>query len=288
MLDYLQLYPETLELVKRYKEDQRCRLYEAMAIYAFTCEEPCWPDDAPEWFIWEALKQQVNRTAKKVSQNRANASGSSQQERTEAKPSERKPTKANGSQQERTEAKPSETPNHDNESEYEKEINNHGSSACARANPFTVSEDEISEALERDRKIEDASRAWGLPCNEGNMIKARDMARVYSLDWLLRAIETAGNGKEQTWRYVAGILKSWKENGGPDAPKKQRASPGKTVSAQRYGQREYTEEELNSIGPDLLADAERERAYQASVVLETTDETMNRLLDEAKEQRSTA
>lgn len=169
----------------------------------------------------------------------------------------------------------------------EKEIDNNNHSS-ARANPFTVSEDEISEALERDRKIEDASRAWGLPCNEGNMIKARDMAREYSLDWLLRAIETAGNGKEQTWRYVAGILKSWKENGGPDAPKKQRASPGKTVSAQRYGQREYTEDELNSVGPDLLADAERERAYQASVVLETTDETMNRLLDEAKEQRSTA
>lgn len=168
----------------------------------------------------------------------------------------------------------------------EKEINNNHSSA--RANPFIISEDEISEALERDRKIEDASRAWGLPCNEGNMIKARDMAREYSLDWLLRAIETAGNGKEQTWRYVAGILKSWKENGGPDAPKKQRASPGKTVSAQRYGQREYTEDELNSVGPDIIADAERERAYQASVVLETTDETMNRLLDEAKEQRSTA
>lgn len=286
MLDYLQLYPETIEQLKRYNKEQRCNLYEAMAEYAFTGKEPDWPDDAPEWFIWETLKQQVNRTEKKVNQKRANASSSSETELTEAKPSETKRSRANKSETELTEAKPSETRNYDNESEIEKEIcNNHSS---ARANPFTVSEDELAEALERDRQIEDASRAWGLPCNEGNMIKARDMAREYSLDWLLRAIETAGNGKEQTWRYVAGILKSWKENGGPDAPKKQRASPVKTVSAQRYGQREYTEEELNSVGPDLLADAERERAYQESVVLETTDETMNRLLDEAKEQRSTA
>ena len=42
-------------------------------------------DDAAEWFIWEALKQQVNRTEKKVSQKRANATGGSETERTEAK-----------------------------------------------------------------------------------------------------------------------------------------------------------------------------------------------------------
>lgn len=140
----------------------------------------------------------------------------------------------------------------------EKEIdsNNH-SSACA--NPFTVSDDEMSEALERDRKIEDASRAWGLPCNEGNMIKARDMAREYTLEWLLRAIETAGNGKEQTWRYVAGILKSWKENGGPDAPRKQTAKPSKVVSAQQYTQRQYSEEELLAVSDDLIAEARKQR-----------------------------
>lgn len=223
---------------------------------------------------------QDEQKATNISAVRA-AAGSTGGKQTQANSSKRK-------QNEQTEANASNCSNKNKNKEIEEEIDNNYNSACARENPFTVSEDEMSEALERDRKIEDASRAWGLPCNEGNMIKARDMAREYSLDWLLRAIETAGNGKEQTWRYVAGILKSWKENGGPDAPKKQRASPGKTVSAQRYGQREYTEDELNSVGPDIIADAERERAYQESVVLETTDETMNRLLDEAKEQRSTA
>ena len=120
---------------------------------------------------------------------------------------------------------------------------------------FAVSDDELAESLDRDRKIEDASKTWGLPCNEGNMIKARDWAREYSLDWLLRAIETAGNGKEQTWRYVGGILKSWKNNGGTDAPKKQRASPTKTVSETQYTQRQYTEDQLLSVSDDLIAEA---------------------------------
>jgi hypothetical protein len=261
MLDYLQLYPETIKQLKRYNKEQRCNLYEAMAEYAFTGQEPDWPDDSPEWFIWEALKQQVNRTEKKVIKNRANASGNSQQEPTEAKPSETKRTRANQSQQEPTEAKPSETDNYDNESEKEKEIdsNNHS----ARASVFAVSDDELAESLDRDRKIENASKAWGLPCNEGNMIKARDWAREYSLDWLLRAIETAGNGKEQTWRYVGGILKSWKENGGPDAPRKQRASPAKVVSAQQYTQRQYTEDELLAVSDDLIAEARANRGKTA-------------------------
>ena len=128
---------------------------------------------------------------------------------------------------------------------------------------FTVSDDELAESLGRDRKIEDASKAWGLPCNEGNMIKARDWAREYSLDWLLRAIETAGNGKEQTWRYVGGILKSWKENGGPDAPRKQRASPAKVVSAQQYTQRQYQPGELDAIGDDLMEEARKYRGHTA-------------------------
>lgn len=254
MLDYLQLYPETIKQLKRYNKEQRCNLYEAMAEYAFTGQEPDWPEDSPEWFIWETLKQQVNRTEKKVIKNRTNASGNSQQEQNEAKQSETKRTRANQSQPAPTEAKQSETDNHDNESDTEKEIDNSDNSARA-----WLSDAEISEALARDRKIEDAARAWGLPCNEGNMIKARDMALEYTLEWLLRAIETAGNGKEQTWRYVAGILKSWKENGGPDAPRKQTAKPAKVVSAQQYTQRQYSEEELLGVSDDLIAEARKLR-----------------------------
>ena len=255
MLDYLQLYPETIEQVKRYSEAQRCRLYEAMAAYAFTGKEPSWPDDAPEWFIWESLRQQVERTMKKVNQNRDNAKGN-KPERIEAKPSERKPTKANTSEPERIEAKPSETHNYDNESDTEKEKEIDNSNSSARA---WVTDSEIADSLQRDQQIEESAKAWGLPVNEGQMIKARDLAEEYTVPWLLKAIETAGTGKEQTWRYVSGILKSWKTNGGPDVPKKQRASPAKTVSETQYTQRQYTEDQLLSVSDNLFAEVLKRR-----------------------------
>ena len=121
--------------------------------------------------------------------------------------------------------------------------------------PLALSDAEIEEMLSRDRQIEDAARAFGLPCAEGHLIRARELARQYTLPWLLRAIQTAGAGKEQTWRYVEGILRRYAQGGGPDAPRPARAAPGKTVSAQSYAQRPYSEQELLDIGPDLIAEA---------------------------------
>ena len=40
----------------------------------------------------------------------------------------------------------------------------------------------------------------------------------------------------------------------------QEGPPGRTVSAQQYAQRDYTEEELDSVSDDLLEEARRERA----------------------------
>ncbi len=85
MLDYIQFYPETLELVSHYAEAERCRLYEAMMRYAFTGALPEWPENAPEWYVWPALRQSVERAAHRIEINRANASG---RKRTEAKASE--------------------------------------------------------------------------------------------------------------------------------------------------------------------------------------------------------
>lgn len=171
---------------------------------------------------------------------------------TRAKASKGEQTETNANKPEQTSTKQNKTPKDKDKVEVEVKVkdDNDGNSECA-----WVTDSEIAESLARDRQIEDASHRWGLPCNEGHMIQARDWAREYTLEWLLRAIETAGGGKEQTWRYVHGILRSWKENGGPDAPRKQQASPAKTVSAQQYQQREYTEDQLNEISGDLLAEA---------------------------------
>ena len=117
---------------------------------------------------------------------------------------------------------------------------------------------EIHDSIAREQQIEDACKDWGLPCNPGNMIHARDLAREYSLDWLLEAIKRAGLGKSQTWAYVDGILRSFRQRGGIDEPGTGKAV-GKTVSAQQYGQRQYTEEELLAVGDDLMAEARKLR-----------------------------
>lgn len=84
--------------------------------------------------------------------------------------------------------------------------------------PFGLSMKDIAAAQERDEAIETAARKYGLPCHEGNMIQARDLAEKYSLEWLIKAVERSGDGPEQTWRYVKGILKRWKDQGFADEP----------------------------------------------------------------------
>ena len=92
MLEYIQIYPETIELIARYDEAQRCRLIESMARYAFSGALPDWPDDAPEWYIWPALRQSVDRASRRAEQNRANASGP---KRTKANAGETEQNRAN-------------------------------------------------------------------------------------------------------------------------------------------------------------------------------------------------
>jgi DnaD/phage-associated family protein len=101
-----------------------------------------------------------------------------------------------------------------------------------------------------------AARDAGLPFFPRNIETARDLANEYGLEWLLEAIKRAADGKAQTWGYVKGILRSWKEHGGmDDANKPRNATGSKRVTAQTYTQRNYTDAELNSQTLDLLREA---------------------------------
>ena len=121
-------------------------------------------------------------------------------------------------------------------------------------NDYWLTDNEIAESLERDRQIEDMAKRWGLPYSEGHMLKARDLANTYTLDWVLKAIERSGNGEKQTWAYVEGILRNWKQNGGIDTAKKP-GKPIKTTGATQYTQRDYTEDELE---PDWIKELKSE------------------------------
>ena len=72
MLEYIQLYPETLAAVKRYPAADRALLYEAMVSYGTEGAEPDWPEDDLKWLIWESLRQRVDMAARKSETNRNN------------------------------------------------------------------------------------------------------------------------------------------------------------------------------------------------------------------------
>ena len=178
------------------------------------------------------------------------------------------PTSANNCKQMQTDV--SKCPRNPIQSESESESESdavYARTTAAAAHHFgtDLSDSEITASLETDRKIEDACRDWGLPTKPGNMIHARELAREYSLDWLLTAIERAGNGKSQTWSYVDGILRSFRANGGVDAPGTAhgKGNQEKRVNAQKYGQREYTEDELLAVSDDLIAEARMMRGESA-------------------------
>lgn len=72
MLEYIQLYPETLAAVKRYPAADRALLYEAMVSYGTEGAAPDWPEDDLKWLIWESLRQRVDMAARKSETNRNN------------------------------------------------------------------------------------------------------------------------------------------------------------------------------------------------------------------------
>lgn len=90
---------------------------------------------------------------------------------------------------------------------------------------FGLTDADIQKSLERDAEIESMARRYGLPCFEGNMITARDLADKYSMEWLLEAIRRSGEGKSQTWAYVKGILYKWEKAGAMDKPGEKNKKP---------------------------------------------------------------
>lgn len=244
MLDYLQLYPQTIELVKRYKEDQRCRLYEAMAYYAFTGQEPSWPDEAPEWLIWEALKQTVDRADKKVNQNKKNAS---KKEEEETKESEPERIEANPSEPERNEAEESESDNH-----KPKTINQEDKreDSIPPKPPAKKADDDFSVfwmAYPKKQDKQNALKAWKKLNPDAETQRKMILA--------IQAQRASPQWQKEGGQFIP-LPSTWL-NGRrwEDQLTAIQSGPGKRVGAQMYTQREYTEAELEAVSGDLIAEA---------------------------------
>lgn len=119
--------------------------------------------------------------------------------------------------------------------------------------PYGLTDSDITESMERDRLLEQTARECGLPTAPANMMTARDLADEHTTDTVILAMRRAADGKSQTWGYVKGILRRWREQGGIDTP--QRKQPDRRPAAAAYTQREYTEAQLNTGTDALLREA---------------------------------
>ena len=84
--------------------------------------------------------------------------------------------------------------------------------------PFGLTQKEIDHYREIVDTIYDAARDYGLPVHQGNLDEAVELVNKYSLEWVMEAIKRTGDGKEQTWRYLKGILRKWEAKGEIDKP----------------------------------------------------------------------
>ena len=87
----------------------------------------------------------------------------------------------------------------------------------------------------------------------------------YDLSMVCAAAEQARNAEGSKIPYLDKVLQAWHEAGITDLsqvqarPRPAAPARGKTVSAQQYGQRQYTEEELLAVSDDLIEEARKQR-----------------------------
>lgn len=94
-MDYLLIFPEMKAALQRYQPADRCYLYEAMMDYAYTGTEPEWPESDMKWFVWDLLKQDVDRADAARKKKQAAGLASAERRRTQGNTSEQDATNIN-------------------------------------------------------------------------------------------------------------------------------------------------------------------------------------------------
>lgn len=97
-MDYLLIFPEMKAALQRYQPADRCYLYEAMMDYAYTGTEPEWPESDMKWFVWDLLKQDVDRADAARKKKQAAGLASAERRRTQGNTLEQDATDLNTDQ----------------------------------------------------------------------------------------------------------------------------------------------------------------------------------------------
>ena len=224
-MEYLKVWTTFAELLEPLTDDECGRLFKAMLQYAQSGE--AMELTGNERFVWPAARQSINATRDKSEQMKANGS----------KP---KQTGANISKPEQTEAKPSAP------FDKEKEKDN----INIKETPLTGSKEKAeakASAAALDRAFD---KFWAVyPRHTAKQDAKRAFLKIAPDDALLNIMLTAIQRQKKTeqWsdpRYIHHPATWLNGRRWEDEPAAARAAPGKTVSAARYQQREYDEDEL--------------------------------------------
>lgn len=108
---------------------------------------------------------------------------------------------------------------------------------------------------------------WALPAVLPWMTREFEkLLQQWPAELLQEAISRTARAPRPSWAYFSAILRNWAAAGvnspamlaAIDARHRSQPGFGRTVTAQQYTQREYTEAELDAVSGDLIAEA---RAY---------------------------
>ena len=224
-MDYLKIWVSFLEVIEPLNDGERGRLFTSMLEYAKTGTMPEFKGN--ERFIWPMAKQTIDRARAESDRLTVNGSKGGR-----PKKNQQKPTESNENQQEPTESQKEKDKENNKEKEIEKEtvLSDGKEKTHSRFTPPTV--DEVAAYCPA----------------RGNGISAQRFHDFYAAKgWRV------GNQPMKDWRAC---VRTWE---GRDGPGSGSGKPGKTVSAQQYGQRKYTEAELLAVSDDLIAEARAAR-----------------------------
>ena len=231
-MEYLQIFPETLEALDELDDAQLGRMIRAMTVYATTGQEPDFEKGTPERMLWKAMKQRVDaaiRMSEKQAANRKTKPNQNNQTEPE-KPEQTKPNQKNQTEPEQTKPNPEPEPEPESESDAEPEADQERENARARAREVRF------------------TRFWtAYPRHTSSTSARKAFARLDPDDHLLEVMLDAIRRQRASPQWQDGTRfiphpatwlnqKRWEDDIVTERP---RPSP-RPVAAQDYQQRDYT------------------------------------------------
>ena len=256
-LDYLQIFRDKQELLEPFSREEKGELLEAMLAYAFDDIEMELATNAR--YIWPVFRQMIDQ-CKKSFEAKSNAG--------------------------KRKAQQTESDNDQNESDaikcYQTRSDVHQTLSDAIKSQQTVADgdqNESNDPINQESRIKNQETRIKIQKVVGDEVpptpqKASRRFIPPSLEDVAEYCQKRGNGVSpqrfvdfytaKGWRVGNQPMRDWRAavrtwETREDCAALRPPDRGKTVGAQRYQQRQYTEDELSAVGVDLLREAQNER-----------------------------